>query len=153
VPSTAIAEPWLPVDPAKNVENSRALPRLFSLETNVNPEKLAKGGGCELMGFFSGKDDDVVVPTTYALFDLSNAIPFAYVLPAAEGPDRYVEYESAEPLELNLVINDPTIPAGRKIWKAPGVVGKFAEEVVPTRYVFKVGSTAIPVPTSPGPPR
>src|SRR6185295_19294872 len=74
-----------------------------------------------------GKSSDVVSPVTQTLTALSSATAKPASIPV---PPTYVENMSVLPPGPNLVMNTSKSPA-RAVSKAPGVTGKFDDDVYP----------------------
>jgi hypothetical protein len=69
-------------------------------------------------------------------------------LKSSSVPPKYVEYTSPVPLAFRLLTNTLLAPkraCGAVRWKAPTVMGKSTESVLPVRYTLPAASSATPV--------
>src|SRR3954470_22288525 len=139
--------------PPRYVEYERAEPAAFSLNTKPSVTSVAQRGQFGGMLIVRsnappvvGKFEDFVVPVTYALPAASTASRRAS---SRLLPPTNVEYTSPEPAALSLVTKTSLkFEVAPVRSKAPVVVGKSGDCVVPATNAFPAALTAIPVPIS-----
>src|SRR5262245_10544209 len=135
-------------EPPRNVANGSAEPAAFSSAMTASRPPLMMASDASAL---TGKSADDVPPANQALPAGSSTMPptESFALPPMS-----VEYTSADPVGLNLVTKPSPLLASGVVSNAPGVVGKFGEEVPPATDALPAPSTATSAPLSEScPPR